>query len=160
MEYAYFGGVGTRAVAVFQGPIVGSIYFEEFENLVKIVGEVKGLPPGPHGFHIHEYGDLTDHSFMSACSHFNPFGTRHGCPGDQVRHVGDLGNIVADYKGRATVSLMDDQIKLRGDVANVIGRSLMIHKNADDCGRGGNAESLKSGNAGQRIACAVIGLRA
>ena len=62
----------TKAVAVFQGDIHGVVYFDEIGNLVKIYGMVHGLPPGPHGFHIHEYGDLTDHKYMSACSHFNP----------------------------------------------------------------------------------------
>jgi len=147
----------TKAVAVFQGPIQGAIYFEEVGSLVQVRGAVRGLSPGAHGFHIHEYGDLTDHEFHSACAHFNPFGTNHGCPGSYVRHVGDLGNIVADYRGVGKVSLLDNQIKLYGDTTNIIGRALMIHKNPDDCGRGGDAESLKSGNAGPRIACAVIG---
>jgi hypothetical protein len=51
----------------------------------------------------------------------------------------------------------DDCIKLRGTKANIIGRGLIIHADEDDCGNGGNAESLKTGNAGKRIACAVIG---
>ena len=51
----------------------------------------------------------------------------------------------------------DDMIKLRGTKCNIIGRGLIIHEDEDDCGHGGNAESLKTGNAGKRIACAVIG---
>ena len=53
--------------------------------------------------------------------------------------------------------IYDDCIKLRGTKANIIGRGLIIHADEDDCGNGGNAESLKTGNAGKRIACAVIG---
>ena len=52
---------------------------------------------------------------------------------------------------------LDDVIKLRGTKANIIGRGLIIHADEDNCGNGGNAESLKTGNAGKRIACAVIG---
>ena len=48
-------------------------------------------------------------------------------------------------------------IKLRGSKCNIIGRGLIIHNDTDDCGQGGNHESLKTGNAGKRIACAVIG---
>jgi Cu-Zn family superoxide dismutase len=76
-----------------------------------------------------------------------------------IRHVGDLGNLVTDSNGTAKYSIVDDVIKLRG-IANIIGRGLIIHADPDDCGRGlGNkrAESLKTGNAGKRIACAVIG---
>ena len=51
----------------------------------------------------------------------------------------------------------DNLIKLRGTKCNIIGRGLIIHEDEDDCGQGGNAESLKTGNAGKRIACAVIG---
>jgi Cu-Zn family superoxide dismutase len=73
------------------------------------------------------------------------------------RHVGDLGNLQTNNKGEAKYTFYDDVIKLRGTKANIIGRGLIIHKDADDCGQGGNPESLKTGNAGKRIACAVIG---
>ena len=71
------------------------------------------------------------------------------------RHVGDLGNIKTNNKGDANNTLYDNIIKLRGTKCNIIGRGLIIHE--DDCGKGGNADSLKTGNAGKRIACAVIG---
>jgi hypothetical protein len=53
--------------------------------------------------------------------------------------------------------LKDNIIKLRGSKTNIIGRGLIIHEDEDDCGQGLNTESLKTGNAGKRIACAVIG---
>jgi Cu-Zn family superoxide dismutase len=91
------------------------------------------------------------------CAHFNPYGKTHGCPGMKVRHVGDLGNIKTNSKGEAKYSFYDDTIKLRGVKCNIIGRGLIIHADPDDCGQGHNLESLKTGNAGKRIACAVIG---
>jgi Cu-Zn family superoxide dismutase len=91
------------------------------------------------------------------CAHFNPYNKKHGCPGSKERHVGDLGNIATNNKGEAKYTFYDDVIKIRGTKANIIGRGLIIHADEDDCGNCENAESLKTGNAGKRIACAVIG---
>ena len=73
------------------------------------------------------------------------------------RHVGDLGNLKTNARGEAKYTFYDEGIKLRGVKSNIIGRGLIIHADEDDCGEGGNAESLITGNAGKRIACAVIG---
>jgi Cu-Zn family superoxide dismutase len=108
-----------------------------------------------HGFHVHESGDLTSQC-ESMCAHFNPFGKKHGCPGMKERHVGDLGNLKTDANGVASYNFYDDVIKLRGK-CNIIGRGLIIHADADDCGMGGFPDSLTTGHAGKRIACAVIG---
>ena len=105
---------------------------------------------------MHEAGDLTE-KCTSMCAHFNPYNTTHGCPGMKVRHVGDLGNIQTNSRGEAKYTFYDNVIRLRGTKANIIGRGLIIHEGEDDCGKGGNAESLKTGNSGKRIACAVIG---
>lgn len=147
------------AIAVFFGDINGYVRFtEEVENdRVKIDVNLSGLKRnGLHGCHVHEAGDLTD-KCVSMCAHFNPYKKQHGCPGTQERHVGDLGNIATNSKGVAKYTFYDNVIKLRGFKANIIGRGLIIHQDEDDCGLGGNPESLKTGNAGKRIACAVIG---
>ena len=147
------------AIAVFFGEINGSVKFTEDlnEGLVRVDLNITGLKPNSlHGFHVHEAGDLTD-KCTSMCAHFNPYGKNHGCPGMKERHVGDLGNIKTNSKGEAKYYFYDDVIKLRGSKCNIIGRGLIIHEDKDDCGQGGNAESLKTGNAGKRIACAVIG---
>jgi Cu-Zn family superoxide dismutase len=147
------------AIAVFNDIIKGTVKFSEDnkENKIKIELNISGLKPkSKHGFHVHESGDLTD-KCTSMCSHFNPFGKNHGCPGMKERHVGDLGNIVTNYKGDAKYVFYDNVIKLRGSKCNIIGRGLIIHEDEDDCGMGDNSESLKTGNSGKRIACAVIG---
>ena len=147
------------AIAVFNDSIKGYVKFSEdlISNKIKIDLNISGLTPNSlHGFHVHEAGDLTD-KCTSMCAHFNPYGNTHGCPGMSKRHVGDLGNIKTDNKGEAKYTFYDDVIKLRGTTCNIIGRGLIIHEGQDDCGKGGNAESLKTGNAGKRIACAVIG---
>ena len=147
------------AIAVFNDKIKGYVKFSEDleNNQIKIDLNISGLTPNSfHGFHVHEAGDLTD-KCTSMCAHFNPYGSTHGCPGMKQRHVGDLGNIHTNNKGEAKYTFYDNIIKLRGTKANIIGRGLIIHEDEDDCGTGGNAESLKTGNAGKRIACAVIG---
>ena len=148
------------AIAVFNNDkIKGTVIFtENFKNNnVKIDVNIKGLNLNSlHGFHVHEAGDLTD-KCTSMCAHFNPYGKHHGCPGEKERHVGDLGNLETDNKGIANYTFFDSVIKLRGTKTNIIGRGLIIHADPDDCGKGNNADSLKTGNSGKRIACAVIG---
>jgi Cu-Zn family superoxide dismutase len=55
------------------------------------------------------------------------------------------------------MSFVDDVIRLRGKKANIIGRGLIIHADEDDLGKGGKEDSLITGHAGKRVACAVIG---
>jgi len=93
-------------------------------------------------------GDLTDQC-TSMCAHFNPYGKKE-------RHVGDLGNLKTDADGCVKMRMVDDKIKLKGK-ACIIGRGLIIHADPDDCGEG-EGESLKNGNSGKRIACAIIGI--
>jgi len=146
-------------IAVFSESVRGTVKFsEDIQNSrVKIDLNISGLIPNSlHGFHVHEAGDLSD-KCTSACAHFNPYRNTHGCPGMSKRHVGDLGNIKTNNKGEAKYTFYDNMIKLRGTKCNIIGRGLIIHEDEDDCGEGGDAESLKTGNAGKRIACAVIG---
>lgn len=147
------------AIAVFNDIIQGNVRFTEdlYNKRIRIDLHLNGLMPNSlHGFHVHEAGDLTD-KCTSMCAHFNPYGNTHGCPGMRERHVGDLGNIKTNSNGEAKYTFYDNIIKLRGSKCNIIGRGLIIHEDKDDCGKGENAESIKTGNAGKRIACAVIG---
>ena len=89
-----------------------------------MTGEVKGLTPGKHGFHIHEFGDYTS-GCVSAGSHFNPFKKQHGGPTDENRHAGDLGNIEAGADGVAKIDIVDAQIPLEGP-NNILGRSVVV----------------------------------
>jgi Cu-Zn family superoxide dismutase len=150
----------VKAVAVFSGDITGTVHFTECKNegleCIEIKIRLKGFAPNTaHGFHVHEAGDLTD-KCMSMCAHFNPYGTQHGGPSSKVRHVGDLGNVRANSKGEVSTTFYDDCIRLRGTKCNILGRGLILHENEDDLGVG-DEESLRTGNAGKRIACAVIG---
>ena len=150
----------VKAIAVFDGnKVKGTVRFTENleENIVKINIDISGLGKNKlHGFHVHEYGDVSD-KCMSMCSHFNPYGKKHGGPNSTERHVGDLGNIRSDADGNAKYEMSDKVIKLRGNKSNIVGRGLIIHADEDDLGMGGKPDSLTTGHAGLRIACAVIG---
>lgn len=124
---------------------------------LRVMVHIDGLSPGKHGFHIHEAGDLRD-GCTSLCAHFNPHGKVHGGIRGRERHMGDLGNIIADRNGRVRQSFYAD-LRLRGKYS-ILGRSVIVHADEDDLGLGGNAESLKTGNAGKRILCGVIGYAA
>ncbi|KAE9616711.1 Superoxide dismutase [Cu-Zn] [Lupinus albus] len=117
---------------------------------------ISGLAPGLHGFHLHEYGDTTN-GCISTGPHFNPSKLTHGAPEDEVRHAGDLGNIVANADGVAEATIVDNQIPLTGP-NSVVGRALVVHELEDDLGKGGHELSLSTGNAGGRLACGVVGL--
>jgi superoxide dismutase, Cu-Zn family len=80
---------------------------------------------------------------------------------DKIRHVGDLGNVKADSDGKVTVKIVDSFLSLSGE-NNILGRAVVIHEGEDDLGKGKGelqAGSLKTGNAGGRLACGVIGIQ-
>jgi len=146
-----------KATATIRSPIgvQGVLTFSQLPNgATRITGQITKLPSGPHGFHIHEKGDLRN-LCGSAGGHFNPESKNHGAPTDAVRHAGDLGNIIADENGIANVDITDQIIKFEGPFS-IIRRAVVIHENADDLGKGGDDESLRTGKAGKRIACAII----
>ncbi len=87
---------------------------------------------------------------MSAGPHFNPKGQEHGGPDDATRHAGDLGNVEADANGKATVNITDKQISLVGD-NSIVGRTVVVHADVDDLGKGGHELSKTTGNAGARL---------
>ncbi|KAM6985350.1 superoxide dismutase [Cu-Zn] [Aplochiton taeniatus] len=149
-----------KAVCVLKGTgeVTGTVHFEQESPTapVTVKGEISGLAPGQHGFHVHAFGDNTN-GCISAGPHFNPHNQTHGGPTDTVRHVGDLGNVTAGGDNVAKINITDKMLTLAGS-DSIIGRTMVIHEKADDLGKGGDEESLKTGNAGSRQACGVIGI--
>ena len=148
----------TRAVAVLfpvdDSGVTGVVRLQSEGGKVKLTGEVRGLEPNTkHGFHVHEYGDLTDlKTGKSTGGHFAPDGSPHGKPSAdaQQRHVGDLGNIQADAKGVARIDITDAIISLHGK-HSVIGRAFVVHAGEDKF-------TQPTGDAGDRIAFGTIGI--
>ena len=161
----------VHGVAVLEpdnSKVSGVVHFADGGSGVAISYHIKGLTDGKHGFHIHEYGDLTD-GCTSACAHFNPDNTTHGSLTSKVRHMGDLGNIVSKA-GVSKGELYLPKARLDSSKYGILGRMIIVHADEDDLGLGGldaqgrvidqkvHEESLKTGNAGKRVACGVIGL--
>lgn len=71
--------------------------------------------------------------------------------------MGDLGNVEAGFDGHANFEHEFNEIMLYGEFS-VIGRSCICHNDEDDLGLGKNEESLRTGNAGARLSCGVIGI--
>ncbi len=147
--------IGLKAAAKI-GPIegnstTGQVTFSEVAGGVRIVAEIEGLTPGAHGFHIHVKGDCSAPDGTSAGGHFNPDGSPHGSPDNEAseRHVGDLGNLMADATGTANYDRVDKVISLSGE-KSIVGRGIIIHSGEDDL------TSQPTGNAGKRLACGVI----
>ena len=136
----------------------GVVTFTEVEGGVRVQATVHGLSPdGTHGFHIHEFGNVTSPDGSAAGGHYNPEGHDHALPDetqgadDAMRHAGDMGNLEANADGVATFDQTFDNISVAGKQNPILGRGLIVHEKQDDGGQ-------PSGNAGPRIAQAVIGV--
>lgn len=143
----------VKAVAVLEpkddSGVEGTVTFTSEQGGVRVIADVYHLTPGKHGFHVHEKGDCSAHDASSAGGHFNPFGKKHGGPGNPDRHAGDMGNLEADASGHAHYDRVDDLLELDGP-NTIVGRSVVVHADEDDL------TSQPTGNSGARIACGVI----
>lgn len=115
-----------------------------------------GLSPGDHGFHVHEKGDISG-GCASTGGHYNPDKLDHGDIKDAIRHVGDWANVKADGTGVVKTQFTDTVASLYGP-KSIIGRAIVVHTGPDDLGKTEHPDSKKTGNAGGRAACGVIGL--
>jgi len=131
--------------------VQGIVTFEKTDKGVHVVANLTGLTPGKHGFHIHEFGDITSDDGSSAGGHFNPMGMPHSMPMSEKRHAGDMGNIEADENGNAHLDYIDTVMQLNGEYS-IIGHAVIIHEKEDDF------KSQPTGNAGARIGKGVIGI--
>ena len=152
-----------RAICILEAQAgqkaTGVVKFEQENNFAppKISASFTGLAKNhAHGFHIHQWGDLTK-GCITAGPHFNPHSKTHGGPFSETRHVGDLGNVFSKIDGTATYEHTDHLVSLSG-TNSVVGRACVLHSFTDDLGKGSMAESKKTGSAGPRIACGIIGL--
>ncbi len=155
---AAMGGGGDRAVANASleptkgSSVTGKVTFAQSGDKVRVTAQLAGLKPnGEHGFHVHEKGDCNSGDGMSAGGHFNPAAKPHGnVHAGGERHAGDLPNLKADSYGNATASFDAAGITVGSGPADIVGKGLIVHRDPDDY------KSQPAGNAGPRLACAVI----
>ncbi len=146
------GPSATAALAATTGnTATGSLQFIQLPGKVRVRGEVHGLQPNTvHGFHIHEKGDCSSGDGLSAGGHFNPTAHAHGAATGPVHHAGDLPSLQADASGSAQISYETADLAVGSGPNDVVGRGLVVHKDADDF------TTQPTGNSGARIACGVI----
>ena len=135
------------------GETLGALTFTESKEGVRVEGRLNGLPPGIHGFHIHQVGECTTPDFKSAGPHFNPGQKQHGDLNPLGGHAGDLANLTVSPEGSGSVNMLAKGATIKAGPQSLMqpgGTSVVIHTSADD------RKSDPSGNSGERIACGVI----
>ena len=137
--------------------IKGIVKFKSKNDKCQITYNITNLSTGKHGFHVHKHGDLSK-GCTSGCEHFNPDNHEHGGPHTTIRHAGDLGNIISkNKKAKGTINVENLSCNPKSKYS-IVGRMIIVHEDPDDLGKGDNAESKITGNAGKRLACAIIGI--
>lgn len=149
---------GLMAVATLtptQGSTVhGLVMFHEMDGHLMVHAVVSGLPPsGVFGFHVHEVGSCASSDGSSAGGHFNPGAQPHG-PQGGPHHAGDMPALQAGANGVADQEFMLDGPTLAAGPTSLVGRSVIVHAQADDYA------TQPTGNSGARVACGVIAAHA
>jgi superoxide dismutase, Cu-Zn family len=119
------------------------------DGSVRVTVDLTGVPPGVHGFHIHEKGDCGDNG-NAAGGHFNPSSTAHGAPAVDPHHAGDFGNVTADASGNVKTQFTTRSVTVEPGSSSAVGHAVILHANPDDL------VTQPTGNAGGRIACGIV----
>jgi Cu-Zn family superoxide dismutase len=132
--------------------LTGSARFDTANGKVKLVLEITvAAKAGKEvAVHLHEHGDCGDNGKM-AHGHWNPTNAQHGKWGGASFHLGDIGNVKLDSKGKGRLEIDTDLWTLGGGPdKNILGKAVIVHGGTDDY------TTQPTGNAGSRIGCGVI----
>ena len=131
----------------------GTVRFVQLaDGAVEVSVDLTGVPPGVHGFHVHDKGDCGDNG-NAAGGHFNPTSTAHGAPQTDPHHAGDFGNVTADSSGAVRTTFTTRSITVESGANSAVGHAVILHANPDDL------VTQPTGNAGGRIACGVVEMK-
>ena len=120
---------------------------------VSIALDVKNLPAGEHGIHIHATPSCEGANFAGAGGHFNPTNKKHGMLNPAGIHAGDLPNLVVGANGEGRLEYTSPQFTLWPGGWSLMkpgGTAIVVHADPDD------ETTDPSGGSGARIACGVI----
>lgn len=147
------GGTAVAEIKLAGGASAGTVTLTETAAGVLLKLDLKGLPPGAHGFHVHDVGKC-DGDFSSAGAIYNPLGAVHGFVNDEGPMAGDLANVVAGPDGTARAEMMTTYLHLNRDTDETLfdadGSSLVLYEKPDDY------QTDPEGGSGTRIGCGVI----
>lgn len=155
---AMAAGPGANAPLIdAQGRSVGTVRFTEAPHGVLIDVQVRGLPAGPHGMHIHAVGTCNDAAagFKASQGHVKGDASEHGLLNPRGAEAGDLPNIFVGRDGTGRAEFFSTRFSLHGaagrqELLDENGSAIIIHAGADD------HLSQPIGGAGDRIACGSI----
>lgn len=138
-----------------QGQDAGTATLTAAGSGVKVKLNLMNLPEGEHALHVHQNAKCDGPDFKTAGGHFNPDNKEHGTKNPKGAHAGDMPiNLQVMADGTDHVSFVTNSISLKKDAKNSVfangGTAFVIHEKADDM------MTDPTGNAGARIACAVI----
>lgn len=143
----------NKVSAAGVGEAIGTIVISERAPGISMKIDVTGIPPGPHGFHVHETGncepavkDDTKQAALAAGGHYDPADAKSHKGPEGKGHKGDLPLLTATDKGVNAVVAADHLT-----LADLRGRSLMIHAGGDTY-----SDTPENGGGAARIACGVI----
>lgn len=132
-----------------QGKPIGTITVTEQACGILLLPKLHDLPPGVHGFHLHENPSCANKA-IAAGGHFDPAMTsQHHGPYSDKGHLGDMPVLIVNADGKATLPMYAPNIK----VSSLPNHALVIHAGSDNY----SDQPEKLGGGGARIACGVIG---
>jgi Cu-Zn family superoxide dismutase len=139
------------------GESVGTITITEGAGGANFALDLHGLPPGPHGFHVHSNASCAPSEkdgkpvpAGAAGGHLDPDKTGMHMGPAGAGHLGDLPLITVGADGTAKGVLTAPRIK---SLASLKGGALMIHAGGDNY----SDQPAPLGGGGARLACGVIG---